>query len=311
MSQLKQRLVAGEVVLIDGATGTELELADVAMVDNAWCALASLTNPEAVKKVHAENIRAGAELIIANTFVCSRHILERAGHSEHFEQLNTLGIELALEARNETDAPLVIVAGSISTTAQGGSQPSVEVARANFGDQVRLQAEAGVELFLLEMMREIPNTETILDAIEPTGIPAWVGFSCEMIDDEPSLLYGDCTLAEALEAMKDRNIELVAIMHTETEEIDRCLDVVFDHWSGPVGVYAHTGGWEPPHWVFNDMISVEDYAEACLRWVDRGVQVIGGCCGIGPAHISHLEGVLPRHLPGRSRPDPHRRTGTQ
>ncbi|MDH3680426.1 MAG: homocysteine S-methyltransferase family protein [Acidimicrobiia bacterium] len=303
MFDLQRRLAAGETILIDGATGTELELLDVPTVENAWCALASLTDPDAVKRVHAENIRAGAEVIIANTFVCSRHVLERAGHREHFEMLNRVGIELALEAREQVvaertdggglrNARPVTVAGSISTTVQGLSQPPIDECRVNFADQVRIQAEAGAELFVLEMMRDIDRTQLILDAVRPTGIPTWVGYSCEITDGEPWLITGEHTLAEALGAIEGEAVDLVAIMHTEVDDIDRCLDVVAEHWDGAVGVYAHTGDWQPPNWVFTDLISPDAYGEACLRWVGRGVQVVGGCCGIGPDHIRHLGKTL-------------------
>jgi homocysteine S-methyltransferase len=284
---LAPRLAAGETILIDGATGTELELLDVPTVENAWCALASLTSPESVLDVHRRNLDVGAELIIANTFVCSRHVLESAGHGEQFELLNRRGIELARQARDRSGREAV-VAGSISTTTQGLAKPPFDVAVANFNDQVSIQAEAGVEMFALEMMRDIELTQAILDAIRPTGIPVLLGYSCELSDDGPQLISGGPSLADALAAIDGQSIEILAIMHTEVADTDACLDIVFEHWSGPVGVYAHTGGWAPPNWVFENMISADDYAEASLRWVERGVQVIGGCCGIGPDHIAVL-----------------------
>ncbi|MGI9615888.1 MAG: homocysteine S-methyltransferase family protein [Acidimicrobiales bacterium] len=282
---LAPRLAAGETILIDGATGTELELLAVPTVENAWCALASLTSPEAVLDVHRRNLDAGAELIIANTFVCSRHVLESAGHGEEFEMLNRRGVELARQARDESGRDAV-VAGSISTTTQGLAKPPFDVVVANFIDQVRIQVDAGVELFALEMMRDVELTQAILDAIRPTGIPVWVGYSCELDGGEPRLINDGPLLADALVSIQGQPIELVAIMHTEVVDTDSCLDVAFEHWSGPIGVYAHTGGWEPPNWVFENMISAEDYAAASMRWVARGVQVIGGCCGIRPGHIA-------------------------
>ncbi len=304
MYELNQRLANNEVVLIDGATGTELEVLGAAMVDNAWCAMASLTDPDALKTVHTANIEAGAELIIANTFASSRHVLERAGCGKHFEQLNTVSIELARQARDAVAAATgqepVPVAGSISTTQQGGAHPPIEVSTANFADQVRLQAEAGADLFVLEMMRELEQTEAILDAIQATGLPVWVGWSC-VIDDEGEvwLWSQEHRLAEALAATEDRSIDVAAVMHTEVDDIDRCIDVMTEHWDGPIGIYAHTGYFEPPKWVFNNTISPEAYAEACLAWVSRGVQVIGGCCGIGPAHMRHLRSILPEKLAHR------------
>ena len=60
------------------------------------------------------------------------------------------------------------------------------------------------------------------------------------------------------------------------------------NWSGLTGVYAHTGGYENSKWIFDDMITPADYASNARRWLDRGVQVIGGCCGIRVDHINSL-----------------------
>ncbi|MEM8922077.1 MAG: homocysteine S-methyltransferase family protein [Actinomycetota bacterium] len=293
-------LTDGRVHVIDGGTGTELEALGVTMVDEAWCGMANITHPEQVKAVHRLNIEAGAELIIANTFATSRHILEGAGFGDHFEAANRLGIELALTARDEaataSGRPPVPVAASISTASFGGEQPPIEVARVNFADQVKILAEAGAELFILEMMRDAELTGVILDACEPTGLPIWVGYSCFLYDGDLRMTfrYGDFELGDLLPSVADRRVELVAIMHTEVDLVDACLDIVDEHWDGPVGVYAHTGRFEPPTWVFNDTISPADYADACDRWVARGVQVIGGCCGIRPHHIEVLRDRHPR-----------------
>jgi S-methylmethionine-dependent homocysteine/selenocysteine methylase len=57
-------------------------------------------------------------------------------------------------------------------------------------------------------------------------------------------------------------------------------------------VYAHSGKFVEPNWIFNDVISPEDYAAAAKAWKQRGVQVIGGCCGIGVEHIELLGDVV-------------------
>src|ERR687893_2320658 len=79
MSALQQRLDAGGVVILDGATGTELERRGVPMDDVAWDAAALLTHPDTVREVHEDYIRAGADVIITNTFATARHVLEPGG----------------------------------------------------------------------------------------------------------------------------------------------------------------------------------------------------------------------------------------
>jgi S-methylmethionine-dependent homocysteine/selenocysteine methylase len=58
-------------------------------------------------------------------------------------------------------------------------------------------------------------------------------------------------------------------------------------------VYAHSGKFIEPNWIFNDVISPEDYASAASSWLEQGVQVLGGCCGIGLEHIQLLKDIVP------------------
>lgn len=59
-------------------------------------------------------------------------------------------------------------------------------------------------------------------------------------------------------------------------------------WSGPVGVYAHSGDFIDNQWVFDGVIAPDEYTATAVGWLARGVQVIGGCCGVGPEHIRAL-----------------------
>jgi len=291
-SAFSAQLAAGDLVLIDGATGTDIERRGVPMVQNAWCGASHLTHPDDVRAVHVAHIQAGAQMIVANTYASSRHLLAYADMEPHFEELNRRGVEIAREARDQADAPHVLVAGSMSTSTQGGEFPDVEVARRNFLEQGKILADAGADLIVLEMMREIDHTEACLAGALATGLPVWMGLSCYVEDGVPWLWAGTDTLDAFMQRFADAPVEVLSIMHTETDDVDICLDVVEQYWSGPIGVYAQSGVFEHPVWRFIDVISPTDYAAACRRWVDRGVQVIGGCCGIGHEHIAHLHQTL-------------------
>ncbi len=286
---LRAKLATGKLVLIDGGTGTEIEKLGGAMVEGAWCGAAALSHPAIVQEVHEIYLNAGAELIIANNFATARHILAQAGWEDGVTDLNRRGIELALAARAATGKTDAVVAGTISTTRQGGPLVSLDVLAANLGEAAALQADAGAELMILEMMRSIDSTAVAIDAAAATGLPIWLGWSCEPGEDGPVLIQDGGPLADAMAwAAQQELVELVAIMHTETDYVSACIDVVNQHWDGPTGVYAHTGEWQPPHWIFEDTITPEDYSRAVGTWIAQGAQVIGGCCGIGPAHIEHM-----------------------
>jgi S-methylmethionine-dependent homocysteine/selenocysteine methylase len=282
----------GDRILIDGATGTEIERRGVPMVDNAWNGGGALTHPEIVRQVHEDYIRYGAQIVISNTFSTSRHVLQDAGLEEHFEVLNRRGVELACEARTNMQMPNVLVAGGITHWSFTSRIPSRPQLQANAEEQTTIMADAGADLIMLEMMADVERMLIMLAAAQKSGLPVWVGFSCQ-IDEQGMvrLLHGP-TLAEGIQAIQEEDVPVINIMHTEVEDIEACLDVLQANWSGPTGVYAHSGKFVAPNWVFNDTISPEDYAAAAQTWLGRGVQVVGGCCGIGVEHITMLQDIV-------------------
>ena len=66
------------------------------------------------------------------------------------------------------------------------------------------------------------------------------------------------------------------------------LSELKDLWDGPMFAYAESGHFVPPSWKFEDIISPQDYLDYARQWIEQGVQIIGGCCGIGPEHIRVL-----------------------
>ena len=99
-------------------------------------------------------------------------------------------------------------------------------------------------------------------------------------------------LADALVALGGRGVDLINIMHTEIDYVHACLDVVQQYWSGPCGVYAHSGIYKDHHWVYESTIAPDDYADAARGWIDRGVSLVGGCCGIEPRHMEQVARLL-------------------
>lgn len=278
-AELHRRLEAGEVVVLDGGTGTEIQARGVPMDGDAWSALANVTHGDVVRAVHEDYIRAGAEVVIANTFPAGAGALAAAGIEERLVEINRAAVELAQEARTRSGNAGVAVAGSLSELALSGlsrdpddARPAVDAFRA----QATALAEAGVDLLVLEMMRSEAVAEPALRAACETGLPVWLGVS----------IFGG-TPVERLLALGRGRAQAVMIMHTDIDVARRALPVVRRAWPGPLGVYPHVGDWTPPNWVFGE-ISPDAFAEQVASFAAEGAQVLGGCCGIGPAHIAAL-----------------------
>ncbi len=98
---LRSRILSGRPLLLDGATGTELERRGVPSALPLWSAHALLESPQTVAEIHAEYVAAGAEVLTANTFRTQRRTLERAGMGERAEELTALAVSLARRGAGE------------------------------------------------------------------------------------------------------------------------------------------------------------------------------------------------------------------
>ena len=297
---LEQRMAAPGPIVLDGAMGTELQRRGVPMDRVAWSAAALSTHPDTIRAIHQDNLAAGAEIIIANTFGASRHVLDPAGLGDAVGELNRLAVALAKQAR-ETIQPEnpVWVAGSISSFVaenDGDNIPDAQVMGANFREQADNLAEGGAELIMLEMMVEAEQSILAVEAAAATGLPVWVGFSCRMAEDGETVLMWDRqdavrfgeVIGPVMAAGGAHGASLAGVMHSEMETALPALKVLGENWRGPMSAYAHSGRFVMPDWQFVEVISTDDFAEQAAGWVDAGARVVGGCCGIGPAHIEAL-----------------------
>jgi S-methylmethionine-dependent homocysteine/selenocysteine methylase len=296
MSALAKRLERHDPVILDGATGTELQRRGVPMSEVAWSATALKEHAETVRQVHEDYIRAGAEIVTTNTYSAARHVLAPAGLGNEVRALNQKAVQLAKEARDRAaaDRP-VYIAGSLSTFGAANdraSLPSAAQERANYREQAEILVEAGVDLLLPENLYSIEQGGYAVEAAVATGLPTWIGFSCRLGSDGVTLLMTnrleEQPFEEGLRAILPLGGQVAIVMHSTVEDTSPGLTLLAQHWRGPIGAYAHSGYFKMPNWQFVDVIAPEGYLAAAKIWVDDGIRIIGGCCGIGPDHIRAL-----------------------
>jgi len=306
MGRLSERLNNKEILLLDGGVSTEIRRRGVALDKNVWSGLATKTNPDEVRQVHADYIQAGAQIITANTYSTARHVLESINLGQESKLLNLKSVQLAQQARDEVANEEVFIAGSMSSMPPLTSHREVAVdgqIESSYQELAEGLADAGVDLIIAEMMRDIENASMVIKAAVSTGLPVFIGYSAMMAEngvDVRSLRWkntDDTTSAhdfgEMVEALKPLGGQAAGIMHTRVEDIAPALEVLRQHWSGPLLTYAETGRLVLPDWRYEEVSSPEDYAAEIEGWIQHyGVQIVGGCCGTGPEHIRVLRQLL-------------------
>ena len=273
--ELQRRLEAGETILMDGGMGSEFDRRGLAS-PTTWSGGPMLTHPELVRDIHQDYIEAGAEIIITNTFSTGRDALEHGGLEHKVAEANRLGIEAAVQARRNTGTEdSVVIAASVSTMApKAHAEVPVpyEKALETYREQLGELAKGGPDVAVGEMLVRISDTLAVIDAAAELGLPVWVGLS--LVRDGDGLYlgiqdrHGGETLQDAMDAIKDKDIATVFIMHTSVDDTAPGLEIVKKNWSGSFGAYAHfprAGGPIP-----GQGIDPQQYLEYAKGWSEQG-----------------------------------------
>jgi len=296
-----------QTLLMDGALGTELERHGLPIEGEGWSALAVRDYGDVIRDIHRDYLGAGARLHIVNSFALARHVLEPIGLGAEFARLNRRAMELfdeAVEAAGMARESLW-AAGSISTFCANSDRrllPKGDVLVANCRDQAQVLRTAGADLFALEMLFDIDVSLAMLEAVNDFDVPVIVGFTCgwgeqgdRQVTTRPGLGLQSQPLAEVLsgvvEASNPENL-ILSIMHSDADVTDAALALLRRYWDGPVAIYPNSGHFVDLQLQFDSVCSEDEFARAADGWLRQGVQIVGGCCGIGPSHIRRLSGKL-------------------
>lgn len=297
---IRERLDRGGIVLLDGGTGSELERRGIPMDPGAWCGPASLENGEMLRRIHGDYLAAGADVITANTYASSRLMLESAGFGDRFEAINRTAIRAAHQAREDSGRDDVLVAGSLSHmcpmiagTARADlarTAPEGRMTRA-FGELAGLLRDEGCDLIALEMMYDPDRMVPAFRAAADSGLPVWAGFSARRAEDGRILGFDpdrEIPFEELVRILDDFDVAAAGVMHTPSHVVSDSLRILREHFDGPFTAYPDSGYFRMPHWQFENVIQPDALADFARGWIDEGVQVVGGCCGLAPEHIAAL-----------------------
>lgn len=278
------RLKAGKPLILDGATGTNLQARGlpVGTPSDIWV----LDNPAEVLRLHRDFIAAGSDLILTNTFGSSRINLGHAGLEARFEETNRAAVALAKQAANGS----ALVAGSLGPLGEMVEPVgtlSAESARAAYAAQARLLAEAGVDLLVIETQFDLNEAlAAVHGAQSVTGLPLVCSFSYDrgtrtMMGVKPvqaANALGELGLA-AIGVNCGRSLEDNLVVLQELRAA-----TALPIWFKPnAGLPRHDDAGT----VVYD-VTPETMGARAGEWLAAGAALVGGCCGTSPAHLKSI-----------------------
>lgn len=294
-----QAMLAGKVLFLDGAVGTELikrGYGDIAPER------AVLELPAVVEDIHRAYVAAGSDILLTATLGANPAKLKESGLSGSMKAINRQAVIVARSAA----LPHTLVAGNLGPTGilfPPSGKLSFDSAYRCYQEQVGILIEEGVDLFILETFFDIRELKAALLATRDWAKDLYIMANLTFNKDARTLMGTDPT-GFAL-AFEDLDIDALGInCSLGPEETLPIFQELSRTTTKALGVKPNAGIPEivqgEPHY---DM-TPEVFADFGEDFIDLGVNFIGGCCGTGPEHIKLLASRFRNRHPARRAIEP-------
>lgn len=295
MKDFRELLASDGVFVFDGAVGTRLY--DKGVYINRSYDELNLTAPDLVREVHAEYVKAGADVIETNSFGATRHKLQQYGLESRLREINIAAARLAREAAGDK----AFVAGAIGPLGlriEPFGPTSFEEARALFREQAEALLEGGVDLFILETFSELPVIEQAIRAVkEICDLPIVAQMT---IQDHGKTTFG--TAPETFTAELEKlGVDVIGLnCGMGPTHVLSALEKMRAVTELPLSAQPNAGLPRDVQGRQFYMGSPEYMATFAKRFVQAGAKFVGGCCGTTPTHIKliadAIRSISPRQL---------------
>ena len=281
---------------MDGGIGQEIYKRSQKPAHPLWSAKVMMDQPNIVKEVHQDFIKAGAHIITINSYTTTPTRLRRDGQIEWFKKLQLQALEIALQARDDLGlmAEDVRIAGCLPplTGSYISDERSFDEIKQEYEQIITIQAPI-VDLFLIETISSIKEAKAAAEAALVSGKQVYLSFT--LSDRMPNQLRSGESIREALTSMAVYSLDAIMFNCSFPETISEGIKAV-KHLNIPYGGYANgftsvdplKPGGTVDKLLVRKGLDEEKYAEYAMGWIKDGASIVGGCCEVGPSYINHL-----------------------
>ncbi len=281
------QLIKQEIVILDGATGTNLMAAGmpVGVCPEQWI----LEHRQVMLDLQKAYVKAGTKILLAPTFTANRIKLSEYELEDELVKMNRDLVAISKEAAGET----AFVAGDLTMTGRQlypmGELHFEELVEV-YKEQIRVLCDAGVDLLIVETMMSLQEARAaVIAAKETTELPVMVSMTYEA---DGRTLYGTDpkTATVVLQSLGADVIGLNCSTGPEgmIEPVRQMAEAAY------IPILAKPNAGLPELIDGNTVYQTEpeEFAEIGAKLVDEGANVIGGCCGTTPEHIAALKNAV-------------------
>jgi len=286
---LRERITK-DLFLLDGAMGTQLIARGIEVGKcNDYL---NVESPDVVLDIHRSYFEAGSDAVLTNTFGANKYALGRHRLAEEAAKINSAGARIARKAGGQDKYVLGDIGPSGDFLEPLGSLKPEELKEA-FARQAKALLDGGVDGFIIETMTALDEVTIAIEAVKSVGggVPVLASMSFDMAGGDFKTMMG-VGIEAAVAKIVALDVDAVGF-NCGTVSLDEYIELAEKFvsavraLSADVIVYAEPNAGKPE--LVKDQavykVSPENFALAAKKIHSAGVNIIGGCCGTGPAHI--------------------------
>ncbi len=275
-----ENLFGKKVVILDGAMGTMLQNSGLKIGEKPE--MLNLTNPQIVYNIHKAYLESGADIIYTNTFGANRIKMKDYPYQEAIEK----GIEIARWAVNDLGyGKIALDMGSIGELLEPIGSLSFDEAY-DIYKEIVLIAKDQVDLFVIETMSDLYELKAAVLAVkENCTLPVITTMSF----DQSLRTFAGCPIEAMIATMEGLGVNALGVnCSLGPKQLEEIVNVLTKKCSLPIILKPNAGLPFIRNGVTEYDVSAEEFAEVMAGYVQRGVSIVGGCCGTTDKYIEKL-----------------------
>ena len=279
--EFREQLFARALVA-DGAMGTELYARGV-FINRCFDEL-NVSSPDLVREVHKQYVKAGAEILEANTFGANRTRLAAFGLAEKLQDINHAGVRLAREAAGDV-AYVAGAIGPLGVRIEPLGSVSFAEARKVFREQAQALVEAGVDLLILETFYDLSEIREAIFAAREVAGNEMVIVAQVTIDDHGDM-PGGATPEIFTRSLDEWPADVIGLNCSVGPKATlETIEQMMQYSRKPMSAMPNAGLPAVVEGRKMYLCSPEYMAQYARRMLWAGVKIVGGCCGTTADHI--------------------------
>ncbi|KAJ51054.1 5-methyltetrahydrofolate--homocysteine methyltransferase [Clostridium tetanomorphum] len=277
-----KELLKKKTLIFDGAMGTMLQ--KMGLKVGELPEILNLLDRDKIINIHKKYIKAGANIITTNTFGANELKLKNSGYIP--EEIIASAVNNAKKASEGKEVLIALDIGPIGQLLEPIGTLTFEEAYEIFKKQIICGVKHGADLILIETMTDLYEAKAaVLAAKENSNLPV----ICTMTFQQDRRTFTGCTPLSMIMTLEGLGVDALGVnCSLGPVELEPIVDDILNYSSVPVIVQPNAGLPQVINKTTVYKITPLEFAKVAKNMVEKGVSIIGGCCGTDDEFIREL-----------------------